>query len=321
MLASLFFAGSAAHFLPHEEKSFITYMRTHNLLYTGSEYQLRLGIYLANARYVREFNRGDHSFTVGLNHLAILTPAEYATLLGSTPRHQSGTATPKRARVAAPDSWDWRTQGVVQVVKDQAQCGSCWAFAAIAAAECNIAIHETILYSLSEQNLVDCVTACSGCNGGLAADAYSYVVLHQGGHFNTEAKYPYTARDGTCAYDQPSWVGTIAGYIPIDIGSESALLDEVYTTGPAAVSIDASQNSFQLYSGGIYDEPKCRNDWHDHGVCVVGYGTEGVNAYWIVKKSWGAEWGEQGYIRMSRNKNDQCAIAYNAVVPLADGPP
>jgi C1A family cysteine protease len=96
------------------------------------------------------------------------------------------------------------------------------------------------------------------------------------------------------------------------------LLDKVYSRGPAAASIDASQNSFQLYSSGIYDEPKCKNHEYDHGVCVVGYGAEGAKEYWIAKNSWGDAWGEQGYIRMSRNKDDQCAIAYSAVVPDTD---
>jgi cathepsin L len=320
MLASLIFAASAAHFLPHEEKSFVAYMRTHNLLYTGSEYQLRLGIYLANARWVREFNQAGRSFTVALNHLAILTPAEYTSLLGSTPRHQSRPATAKRTRVAeAPDSWDWRTEGIIQVIKDQGQCGSCWAFAAIAAAESAVAIKTGTLYSLSEQNLVDCVTEDEGCGGGLASEGYDYVIASQSGHFNTEAQYPYTATDGICVYDASAGTGTIISYIRVTAGSETELLDDVYNDGPAAVSIDASHNSFQLYSGGVYDEPSCSNSWHDHGVCVVGYGADGLQAYWIVKNSWGAAWGEQGYIRMSRNKNDQCAIALNAVVPVAEG--
>jgi cathepsin L len=143
------------------------------------------------------------------------------------------------------------------------------------------------------------------------------VVGSQDGHFNTEANYPYTATDGTCVYSASDATGLITGYTSVARGDEADLLDKVYTLGPAAVSIDASSPSFQLYTGGVYDDQECVNNWHDHGVCAVGYGTEGVNDYWIVKNSWGDQWGEQGYIRMSRNKNDQCAIAFAALVPTA----
>jgi cathepsin L len=316
MLACIVGLASAALIAPHQEKSFVAYMREHDMLYTGDEYQLRLGIYLANSRFVQEHNQAHLGFTVELNHLAVLTPAEYKSLLGARASALAEQKAAARA-VGAPDSWDWRTQGAVQAVKDQGQCGSCWAFGAIASAESAIYIKSGTLYSLSEQNLVDCVTSCSGCNGGWPSSAYTYVVNRQSGHFNLEKDYAYTAKDGTCKYASGKATGTISGYSTVQSGSESDLLNKVYSLGPSAVAIDASHNSFQLYKSGIYNEASCSSSSLDHAVTAVGYGTESGTDYWIVKNSWGTSWGEKGYIRMSRNKRNQCGIATTAVVATA----
>jgi cathepsin L len=228
------------------------------------------------------------------------------------PKRLSG----KKTGVRAPDSWDWRDQKVVQGVKDQGQCGSCWAFASIGAEESMFAINQNQLYNLSEQNLVDCDVYDSGCSGGSFEGAYFYVYDNQDGYFSTEDQYPYTAQDGSCKYVQgPAYLtdfGTLAN------PTEANLLAVVYDYGPVATAIDASHNSFQLYTGGIYDEPACSSSDLDHGVLTIGYGSENGVDYWIVKNSWGASWGEKGFIRMSRNKNNQCGIASDGVVPLID---
>jgi cathepsin L len=318
MLACLIAASISALVVPHQEKAFVSYMRTHGLLYTGDEYQLRLGIFLANSRFVQEHNRAGLGFKVSLNHLAVLTPAEYKTLLGA---RQTNTESQRSAvvgrRADPPASWDWRTQGAVQVIKDQGQCGSCWAFSAVASAESAIFLKGGTLYSFSEQNLVDCVRTCYGCSGGWPSQAYTYIVNKQLGYFNSETDYPYQATDASCRYNEAKAIGAISGYSTIDKGSESDLLNKLYSIGPVSVAIDASHNSFQLYTSGIYNEPSCSTSSLDHAVTAVGYGADGTNAYWIVKNSWGTSWGEQGYIRMSRNKNNQCGIATTAVIATA----
>ncbi|KAK8888751.1 hypothetical protein M9Y10_033485 [Tritrichomonas musculus] len=311
LLASL---ASCAYYLQHEEKSFLSWMRSTNQFFTGDEYQTRFGIYLANSRLVKEHNAANKKFTVALNKFAAYTPAEYQALLGFKMDLVKRKAF-KTQRKSNADSVDWRDKGVVNGIKDQASCGSCWAFSAIQAAESANAISSGTLPSYSEQNLVDCVTGCAGCAGGLMTEAYDYVINQQKGQFNLESDYKYTAVDGTCKFSQYSPVGKISRYTNIVEGDEDDLAAKVEQYGPVAVAIDASNWSFQLYSGGIYDEPSCSSYSLDHGVGCVGYGSENGTKYWIVRNSWGTTWGEKGYIKMLW-KDNQCGIASMATIPF-----
>lgn len=125
-----------------------------------------------------------------------------------------------------------------------------------------------------------------------------------------------TRQDDKCRYNPGSSGATDAGFVDIDAGDESKLQEALATVGPVSVAIDASHTSFQLYRSGVYDEPDCSPDNLDHGVLAVGYGTQDGQDYWIVKNSWSAKWGESGYIKMSRNKSNQCGIASAASYPL-----
>ncbi|XP_060735066.1 cathepsin L-like isoform X3 [Tachysurus vachellii] len=170
------------------------------------------------------------------------------------------------------------------------------------------------LVPLSKQQLVDCSTKNSGCNGGLMNLAFEYVKENKG--INTEESYPYEAKNGSCRYN-PNTVGaTCDGYMDINSGDEYALKEAVATIGPISVAIDASNKSFKLYASGIYDEPYCSSSKLNHGVLVVGYGTDDGKDYWLVKNSWGLNWGDKGYIKMYRNKDNQCGIASQASYPL-----
>jgi len=173
------------------------------------------------------------------------------------------------------------------------------------------------LTSLSEQNLVDCSTkqGNEGCQGGLMDQAFQYVIDNHG--IDTEASYMYTATGPNSCKFKPADIGdTISSYTDIPQGSESAL-ETAANQQPISVGIDASNYSFQLYTGGVYYEPECSTTQLDHGVLVVGYGTSttGTN-YWLVKNSWGTSWGMKGYIQMSKDRNNNCGIATSASYPV-----
>ena len=300
-------------FAQHEEKAFLGWMRETGNIFTGDEYQKRLGIWATNKRIVQEHNAGKASFTLALNKLAHMTPSEYRSLLGFKYNRAERKAMKSNFKA---DSIDWRQKGAVNPIQDQGQCGSCWAFSAIQAQESQYFITYGQLQKLSEQNLVDCASTCYGCNGGLMNLGYDYVISKQGGKFMLEEDYPYTAYQGTCKFDATKAVSKIVGCVAVVEDSEEDLAAKVASMGPAAIAIDASHFSFQLYSRGIYDESACSSYNLDHGVGCVGFGTEdGVN-YWIVRNSWGTSWGESGYIRMVKDKNNQCGEATAATIPV-----
>jgi len=260
---------------------------------------------------------------MGMNKFADLTNAEYRSMyLGY--KQANTTRQPSHiipGRVAAlPATVDLRNYGFVTPVKDQGQCGSCWSFSATGSMEGAVALKTGKLYSLSEQNLVDCVQGGAyNCEtGGVMQDAYTYVI--QSGGIESEAEYPYCGIncDGeACQFSKSKVVTTISSYKNIQQGSESALQTSVAANHTVSIGIDASSEGFQLYSGGVYNNPFCSSTQLDHGVLIVGYGTYNGVAYWMVKNSWGDSWGLQGYIMMSRNKNNQCGVATDASIAIA----
>ena len=287
------------------------------------------------ARHNQRQANGLHSYTLGINKFADLTQSEFVrTMNGYRPhlkRAQSfvdlNEPHVRRALLEAdddetvdlPKSVDWRQHGYVTPVKDQGHCGSCWAFSSTGALEGQHFKKTGNLISLSEQNLVDCSRKYGnmGCDGGLMENAFKYIRDNHG--VDTENSYPYEAHDDKCRFKNKTVGADDKGYMEIPQGDERKLTQAIAMKGPVSIAIDASQESFRLYDGGVYDEPACGNQQEnlDHGVLVVGYGTDAVHGdYYLVKNSWSETWGEAGYIKMARNRDNQCGVATSAVYPV-----
>jgi C1A family cysteine protease len=206
----------------------------------------------------------------------------------------------------APATWDWRDHGAVGPVKDQGQCGSCWTFSTVGNLEGLHAIKTGKIVQYSEQQIVDCDTQGEdqGCNGGWMANAFDYI--KKAGGIETEQDYPYTAEDDTCVFDIKKAVLQVKDKILNRNMDEVKLKEFLYNNGPLAIAFNA-EDSIMDYTSGIVDIDSCDPTILDHGVTLVGYGTEAEKDFWIVKNSWGADWGENGYFRMARGKG-MCGI-------------
>ncbi|PON32633.1 Cysteine Protease [Parasponia andersonii] len=301
------------------------WMAHHGRVYKDvSEEEKRFMIFKRNVARIDAFNRASNEpYKLGVNQFADLTNEEFRASRNRYKAHvcdSSKTTSFKYENVtAAPSSLDWREKGAVTPVKDQGQCGCCWAFSAVAAMEGITKLSTGKLVSLSEQELVDCDVKGEdqGCNGGLMDDAFKFILTNQG--LNTEAGYPYTGADGTCnAKEETKRAAKITGYEDVPANSEKDLLIAV-SKQPVSVAIDAGGFEFQFYSSGVFTGA-CGTSL-DHGVTAVGYGVdEDGTKYWLVKNSWGEQWGEQGYIRMQRDvgaKEGLCGIAMEASYPTA----
>ena len=207
--------------------------------------------------------------------------------------------------VSAGQKIDWREKGAVTAVKNQGQCGSCWAFSSTGNIEGQHFIKNHELVSLSEQELVSCDTLCDGCNGGLMDSAFEWLIHAKGGEIDTEASYPYVSGNGvapTCKANGHTAGAKVTSYKNI-AHNENAIADYLFANGPVSIAVDAT--SWQTYTGGIMTN--CISQQVDHGVLAVGFDDAHNPPYWIIKNSWAASWGEDGYIRVEKGK-DQCLI-------------
>lgn len=315
--------------LETEEKLWELYERWrshHTVSRSLDEKDKRFNVFKANVHYVHNFNKKDKPYKLKLNKFADMTNHEFRHhYAGSKIKHHRTFLGASRANGtfmyanedSVPPSVDWRKKGAVTPVKDQGKCGSCWAFSTVVAVEGINQIKTNELVSLSEQELVDCDTSQNqGCNGGLMDKAFEFI--KKKGGINTEDNYPYMAEDGECDIQKRnSPVVSIDGHEDVPPNDEGSLLKAV-ANQPVSVAIQASGSDFQFYSEGVFTGD-CGTEL-DHGVAIVGYGTtlDGTK-YWIVKNSWGPEWGEKGYIRMQREIDAEeglCGIAMQPSYPI-----
>ncbi|GFY74027.1 cathepsin L [Trichonephila inaurata madagascariensis] len=284
-----------------------SFKKAHNKSYTPQEERIRRLIWEENVidiiRHNLQANQGLYSYKRGINKYCDLTEKEFTEKLTGlkVPKNLNITGSQwlPPTNVVVPDEIDWRKKGYVSEVKDQEDCGSCWAFSSTGALEGQHKKKSGKLVSLSEQNLIDCSRpeGNQGCDGGWMDQAFSYVKINHG--IDTEASYPYVSQQQDCQFNK-SGVGAICtGFVDLPSGNEEALKIALATIGPISVAVNAD-GGFKTYQSGIYDPDDCPGDYDylDHGVLVVGYGTENGKDYWLIKNSC------VGKIKINAGKNE-----------------
>ena len=290
--------------------SFAAWKLLHGKVYqTPAAEQAAFDAYTANDAKILAHNALGLSYTLGHNAYSDMTGDEFIrtrttemTRLDDNARNEKRLLTMEEGFEALPASIDWVSKGAVTPIKDQARCGSCWAFSTIGAIEGSYAINTGKLVSFSEQELVSCDSVDKGCNGGNMDHAFRWIKANGG--VETEAEYPYSSGGGqvaACNATAKDSIATVSSYADVPKGDELELQAAVQKQ-PVAVAIQANQAIFHLYKGGVIDGA-CGQKL-DHGVLVVGWGTDAAlgKDYWRVKNSWGATWAK-GFVRLVRGKN------------------
>jgi len=321
--AAVLAVASALHAPNEYQGLFRAFIKQHNKHYHVDEFHVRFANFKANLDLVAAHNAQNKSFKLAVNQFADMQQEEFRSkFLGykfvDRSHLRSKNVEEVNSSVAAPDAVNWVTNGAVTPVKNQGQCGSCWAFSTTGATEGAWFVAKGALVSLSEQQLVDCSSAQGnqGCNGGLMDQGFQYIITNKG--ICTESDYPYTGADGTCQTSCTA-AATISKFTDVAVNNEDAL-KTANAQQPIAIAIEADQSVFQFYSSGVLDDASCGVNL-DHGVLLAGYGHDSSSNkdFWLVKNSWGASWGAAGYIQIVRNVNGnwarQCGLTSDPSYP------
>jgi len=313
---------------------FSDFMKTYNKKYdTPEEFQSRFKTFVQNLEKIDQLNANSKGAKYNVTQFSDMTREEFRKYPCGV--EKLSTLTPQRPDFkynygdlkeltknmpAPPPSWDWTTKGAVTPIKNQGQCGSCWAFSTIGNIEGVNFVTKGTLLSLSEQEEVDCSHTSYGCGGGWPFWAMSDILgPPANGGIDSESGYPYTAEDGTCAFSTSDQLTAITSYKSYcteqtAVCDETAMAQLLVTLGPLSACLDAT--SMQSYTGGVDNPTDCDPTYIDHCITIVGYGNDpssGLN-FWKIKNSWGTGWGEAGYYRLVRGTG---ACGINSVITVA----
>ncbi|XP_075750661.1 cathepsin L1-like [Rhipicephalus microplus] len=279
------------------------------------------------AKHNERYARGLVSYQLKMNQFGDMLQQEFEELVGigvrvgDKPLRATNASTflpPENMDAPLPKAVDWRST-LVTPVKEQGQCGSCWAFSAAGAIEGQHARKTGRLVELSVQDLVDCCGLAydnTGCIGGLMDNAFRCV--RDRGGIDTAASYPYIAQDDQCKFNSSTVGASVSGLmVVLPRKDEKILQTAVATVGPISGAVNARLRGFRFYSKGVYRDDSCTLGEVTHAVLIVGYGVaDNGTPYWIVKNSWGKSWGQAGYMLLAKDANNQCGIASLASFPL-----
>lgn len=284
---------------------------------SAEEINRRFGVFKESLKMIRSHNKKGLPYKLGVNEFADMTWNEFQKHRLGAAQNCSATlkGSLKRTNSIVPETKDWREAGIVSPVKNQGSCGSCWTFSTTGALEAAYAQAFGKNISLSEQQLVDCAGAFNnfGCNGGLPSQAFEYIKYNGG--LDTEEAYPYTGKNGVCKYSSENVGVRVFESVNITLGAEDDLKYAVGLVRPVSVAFEVV-DGFKLYESGVYTSNSCGSDPMDvnHAVLAVGYGVENGTPYWLIKNSWGEDWGDHGYFKMEMGKN-MCGVATCASYP------
>jgi len=288
---------------------YVTFAEKYNKSYDFNNYL----IYKDNLNYINDMNSKNLTYNLEVNFFVDIK----FNMVKFNKKNECHNCFTESTDII-PKSIDWRSKNAVTHVKNQGQCGNCWAFSSTGSIEGAWSIKNHNLYNLSEQMLTDCSRnyGNNGCEGGLMDNAFKYII--DNGGLCTEKEYPYIGNDSICLQNQCNNVVKIKSYTDVKPNDET-ILKRAVAIGPVSVAIQANVSSFRFYKSGVYQDPEC-GDQLDHGVLVVGYGTDQDLDYWIVKNSWSPEWGDNGYIKILRNDansdSGMCGIASQPSFPI-----